>query len=204
MKTCIRCGVSKDYSCFHNQALRKDGLYPHCKECRTIERKLIRLKNGQGIRTDFRTTEQKFIDSIYPEPNTGCWLWGGRVSRNGYPTFSDRGFISGHRYSYKYFKGDFDNNLHVLHKCDVCCCVNPDHLFLGTHQDNMKDKAVKGRTNPVRGILHYSAKLTNDQVLQIRKLHNPSVFSTRKLARMFNVNQRLIFNIIHRTVWKHI
>lgn len=204
MKICKRCNVKKINSCFHYQASRKDGLFPHCKECRTIERQLIRLEKGQGINTDCRTVEQKFFDSIYPEPNTGCWLWGGNTNESGYAIFYDAGHISGHRYSYKYFKGDFDLNLFVLHRCDVPCCVNPDHLFLGTHQDNMIDMDSKGRRAVLRGSDNGNSKLSEEDVLQIRKLHNPKIYPTRKLAKMYEVNQRLIWNIINRKSWKHL
>lgn len=204
MKICKRCNAEKETSCFHVQSARKDGLCPYCKECRTIERQLIRLENGMGINTDNRNVEQKFIDFVYPEPNTGCWIWGGNINRSGYAVFYDTGFISGHRYSYKYFKGDFDSNLSVLHKCDVRCCVNPDHLFLGTHRDNMLDMDSKGRRVVLRGSHNGNSKLSESDVLQIRKLHNPKVYPTRKLAKMYSVNQRLIWNIINRKSWRHL
>lgn len=81
-----------------------------------------------------------------PEPNTGCWLWIGRMGPNGYGEIRVDGKMKrAHRVSRTVFGGEFDHNLHVLHKCDVKICVNPDHLRLGTHDDNMRDLASKRR-----------------------------------------------------------
>jgi hypothetical protein len=145
-----------------------------------------------------------FLENVYPEPNIGCWIWCGPSNKEGYSNFQIGGFRSGHRYAYFHYKGEFNKSLHVLHKCDNPWCVNPDHLFLGTHKDNMDDRTNKKRHKVLHGSDNGNSKLTADQVLEIRRLHNPKTYPTRKLAKMFNVNQRLIFNILHRTTWKHI
>jgi hypothetical protein len=87
--------------------------------------------------------EAKFI----PEPNSGCWLWTGGTSGYGYGHFSlpVRGCRTAHRAAWTLYRGQIPAGLHVLHKCDVRCCVNPSHLFLGTHSDNMRDMVRKGR-----------------------------------------------------------
>lgn len=98
--------------------------------------------------TDFKNY---LLDRCIPEPNTGCWLWTrATMGKNGneYGTcFLNYKAIVAHRLSYKTFKGDFDHKLDVCHKCDTPLCINPDHLFLGTHADNMRDCVFKGR-NP--------------------------------------------------------
>ena len=89
-----------------------------------------------------------------PEPNTGCWLWTGRKWPAGYGVTRHGGKSqAAHRYMYKVYKGEFDPSLDVLHTCDVRNCVNPDHLFLGTHSDNMYDMYKKGRRSQ-KGILN--------------------------------------------------
>lgn len=85
-------------------------------------------------------------DLIEPEPTSGCYLWAGAVIRAGYGKLGRRGrTLSAHRYFWEEENGPIPNGLHVLHKCDVRNCVNPDHMFLGTHGDNMRDMFAKGR-----------------------------------------------------------
>src|SRR3990167_3892348 len=88
-----------------------------------------------------------FEDSYMPEPNTGCWLWTGATRYDGYGTRPWRGKTSAqaHRIAWEVFRGPIPDGLQVLHRCDVRCCVNPDHLFLGTQLDNMRDMIQKGR-----------------------------------------------------------
>lgn len=83
-----------------------------------------------------------------------CWLWTSNIAKNGYGTFSFQYRTKpAHRISFWLHKGD-NNNLLVLHKCDVRNCVNPEHLFLGTQQDNVNDCVLKGRRNQVRTKMH--------------------------------------------------
>jgi len=93
---------------------------------------------------------ERFMDMVMPEPNSGCWLWTGYVDCSwGYGQVPFRGDKYGgrtaHRVSYVLFVGAVPEGMLVLHKCDVRCCVNPDHLFVGTHRDNQQDKCRKGR-----------------------------------------------------------
>jgi hypothetical protein len=83
-----------------------------------------------------------------PEPNTGCWLFIGSLGSNGYGKLKGvraRTTIMAHRYSWEAHNGPIPRGLFVLHRCDQPSCVNPDHLFLGTHVDNMTDMVKKGR-----------------------------------------------------------
>ncbi len=88
--------------------------------------------------------------------------------------------------------------LHICHKCDVRNCINPDHLFLGTPQQNQLDKIRKGRHR-------YAPKsLSNDQVLLIRKIYGGGKVSMAELSDYFNVSETAIFLIIHRVTYKNI
>ena len=82
-----------------------------------------------------------------PVTESGCWLWEQGCERAGYGEVGIRQSPerTAHRLSWLAFKGPIPQGLGVLHSCDVTGCVNPDHLFLGTQNDNMKDMARKGR-----------------------------------------------------------
>jgi hypothetical protein len=86
-----------------------------------------------------------------PEPNTGCRLWLGSVCASGYGrvSYGRAGSpVLVHRIAFEQANGAFDRNLKVCHRCDTPSCVNPDHLFLATQKDNLRDMFAKGRANP--------------------------------------------------------
>lgn len=91
------------------------------------------------------TVRQRFEMFIMPEPMSGCWLWTGALIGGGYGAFFTDHQWKAHRFSYQIHKGDIPDHLMVRHTCDQASCVNPDHLFLGTHQDNMDDKVRRNR-----------------------------------------------------------
>lgn len=85
------------------------------------------------------------LERSIPEPTTGCWLWNMSLDQDGYGRASFKDMKTpAHRISYFAFKGDFKSFM-VCHKCDTPACVNPDHLWLGTAKDNMRDCVSKGR-----------------------------------------------------------
>lgn len=104
---------------------------------------------------------ERFEAGYMPEPNSGCWIWVGAVI-NRTDGEQPRGKIrtenqrqeNAARVSYKLFKGAIPTGLFVCHRCDTPLCVNPNHLWLGTHKDNMADKLAKGRTTKGRYIRH--------------------------------------------------
>lgn len=97
---------------------------------------------------------------IMPEPNSGCWLWMGWLHKDDYGCLRYHGRrILAHRASWMAYRGPIPSDKCVLHKCDVPQCVNPDHLFLGTHIDNMEDMKNKNR--------HFS-RLSISQVREIK------------------------------------
>lgn len=93
---------------------------------------------------------ERFLKKIKISKN-GCWDWQAQKDKDGYGRFQSG---SAHRWSYKHYKGD-PTGLFVCHSCDNPGCVNPDHLWLGTHQDNMKDMVKK---NKPRNIPSYKEK----------------------------------------------
>ncbi|PRA53867.1 hypothetical protein CQ062_13705 [Ochrobactrum sp. MYb68] len=101
-----------------------------------------------------------FNDMVSPEPNSGCWLWTGYINSDGYGHFNVRGSIEkAHRVSFRAFRGEIPSGYLVLHSCDQPCCVNPQHLRIGTDVENAADKARRRRA---------PTKLSDDQVNEIR------------------------------------
>ncbi len=150
----------------------------------------------------------------------GCWEWKGYKSKRGYGAFGHRNMVQRvHRFSYYLHFGIIPLGKEVCHKCDNPGCVRPDHLFLGSHLDNMADMMRKGRWTPpeihpsithpecvVRGEEVHTAKLTEEQVIQIRKLHADGVMSKRAIARLYShiVSRVSVNAAISRKSWKHL
>lgn len=158
------------------------------------------LCRGQLINLRLDPLEE-FEKRWIPEPNSGCWLWLGTYNFYGYGLFHSRGKQRGaHRFSWEFYRGPIPEGMHVLHHCDNPSCVNPDHLFIGTHQDNMADKTAKGRTNPLRGEECKSTKLTNEDALNIFN----SKLSVPELSKAYGTSHTTIYTIRRGESWKHI
>jgi len=132
---------------------------------------------------------------------TGCWIWLAYCNADGYAIIKYDGKpVQAHRLAYKAFIGDFSASLQVLHRCDVPCCLNPTHLFLGTHADNMRDRESKGRANHPRGNLSGKSKLSETKVVEIKRmLKNGSDYAA--IARIYSVDRRTVYDIAIGRTW---
>jgi hypothetical protein len=102
-----------------------------------------------------------------------------------------------HRVCWEITYGEIPEGLHVLHRCDNPSCVNPEHLFLGTHADNMQDSSAKGRRNPCSGEKNGRARLTAEAVAQIRGEH----LSDHSIAEKYGISRRQVGRILRREQW---
>lgn len=170
-----------------------------------------------------RPTAIRFAEK-YSVDVSGCWLWMGAIDTPGYGRFKWKGRIDGaHRASWELTFGDIQDDLFVLHRCNVKRCVNPAHLYLGNASTNMRDAIRDGLMNysnrkpprqPLfrkprrpydkpdqRGEANPNARLTADQVLQIRERYERGGISQQALADEYEVNQTNVSVIVRRKVW---
>lgn len=153
-----------------------------------------------------RVTKETFMNDVYPEPNTGCWIWGKSLTEKGYGNVQKKvkGHVlrGSHRVSFYIHNGPFNYSLLVCHKCDNPICVNPDHLFLGTTQENTFDMKSKGRAS--HGESRPTAKLNETQVINIRTKYATGNYTTRELAKEYDIDHGNVAGIIRRATWRHV
>lgn len=141
------------------------------------------------------------------EKNGGCWVWTGYLKKDLYGDFSitvegKKFKLRAHQYSWYLHCGRMPPKCMVVcHKCDHPYCVNPDHLFIGTHQDNAQDKVDKGRQ--ARGETHAHAKLTDEIVREARRRYD-SGESIASIARAYGVSAASMSLTVRRKTWRHI
>jgi len=157
--------------------------------------------NGNRVVDDGDDTQR--FHKKYTVSKNGCWLWkaGTRPNSKGilYPRHhTQSGSQGAHRFSYSIHVGKIPKGMMVCHKCDTPLCVNPDHLFIGTHKDNMTDMVYKNRSHKGIGEKANRSKLTNKQAQEIRSL----CLSQTKIAEMYKVSQATIGRIIRQETYR--
>lgn len=143
-------------------------------------------------------------DKYVVRNDNGCWGWTGTPSKK-YGSLQYGGkykTVGIHVASWIIHFGEIPNGLWVLHKCDNSRCSNPEHLFLGSPTDNVKDMHQKGRNKTPRGSMTPGAKLKEFQIIEIRKLLKEMTLDN--IAKKFNVDIITIFDIKHNKTWKHV
>lgn len=147
--------------------------------------------------------KKRFESKVEMIPECGCWIWMGAEDRHfGYGMFTIKKYKTekAHRVSWMLYRGEIPKGLCVLHRCDTPACVNPHHLFLGTKADNNYDMINKKRYRSAKGEKHGSAKLTELQVIEIRKDNRPG----GKIAKDYNISAQTIYDIKNKKSWGHV
>lgn len=181
------------------------------------------------------TTYDRFFKKVLIGKPDQCWIWTGGKNRQGYGVFAiNRKSTLAHRVSFSLHVGPISEGMMVCHSCDNPSCVNPDHLWLGTAQDNTDDMFKKGRgkkafgdthgaktcpasiargarhgskTHPEsrhRGIKHVGSRLTERDVASARAEYFTGKTSYRKLAKKYNVSAGTMYQAINKHTWKHV
>lgn len=150
--------------------------------------------------------QERFWAKVDRQGPEECWEWTAAKLPTGYGLIGvDRHGRLGyaHRVSYQMaYGGAIPEGLYVCHRCDNPSCVNPAHLFPGTHQDNMDDRTSNGRQP--RGEDHATSKLTEKQVREIRLLYATGTGSYRGLGRLYGIGPTGIRRVVNRVTWKHV
>lgn len=148
---------------------------------------------------------------------TGCWLWTGtvpnprpthdygRVYTSRYPRRSEMA----HRASWRVHRGDIPDGMNVLHRCDTPRCINPEHLFLGTQDENNKDRARKGRSQTMRGSANTRATINEDTAREIKRRLAVGVSGQPRgwcvrIAKDMGVSVNIVRLISNGRCWSHV
>lgn len=147
-----------------------------------------------------RPIEERFWEKVVRHGDDECWGWRAYLDERGYGrVWLGNSMKYAHRISWRLNRGAIPPGLDVLHKCDNPACTNPNHLFLGTHQDNMTDKAQKGRAP--RGTQTPRAKLTVPLVLEARARYGRGGTSMYALAKEYGITPQAMEAVLKRRSW---
>ena len=146
---------------------------------------------------------EKNLSNYIPITECGCWFWQGKWSDEGYGICRlGREYAYAHRVFFAAHKGPLVVGMHVLHKCDTPACVNPDHLFLGTHSQNMADQKTKDRH--AKGERNANSILTDADVLRFRLNGLAGERNFKRVAKEFGVSHHTIRDAVVGRNWKHV
>jgi hypothetical protein len=140
-----------------------------------------------------------------------CWEWQGAKTDHGYGKITENGKntkqMVASRVSWEYWNcKKIPKNFWVLHNCDNPGCVNPYHLRVGLPKDNSQDMCLRKRTNAIKvqGEKSPRSKLTNEKVLEIRKIGKEKILTHKQIGSLFNIDASIVTRVINRQRWKHI
>jgi HNH endonuclease len=149
--------------------------------------------------------QRRFWNKVHIGTLDECWPWTASKNRQGYGYFGINGKIyKAHRTAYRFSFGPFDQQKDICHHCDNPCCCNPNHLFLGTVSDNMRDCLTKGRGNKPFGERIGLSKLTADKVRAMRSIYTQGGLRIVDVAAQFGVCFSTARTAIRGITWRHV
>jgi hypothetical protein len=161
------------------------------------------------LKKPFRSNQNKsLIERFFCKiafASSGCWLWIGGLDGDGYGLIGHKPGRRTNRVSWSLFNGEIPGNKLVLHKCDERCCVNPEHLFLGTHLDNVRDMIQKERAKFPRkmyGEENPISVLCENTVREIRLAYRRGKVGYKTLANKFGVSPSSISRVVKNETWR--
>ena len=161
----------------------------------------MRFVKGHNSRQR-RRLNLRFWEKVDRRGPDDCWEWMGTKNKLGYGILKvEKQNKKAYRLSYELHYGPIPDGLWVLHHCDNPSCVNPQHLFLGTRQDNIDDMVSKRRQH--YGEKTPTAKLVAAQIKEIRQSAENGILA-KELAHRYKVSLQAIYDILHRHSWKHV
>jgi hypothetical protein len=150
--------------------------------------------------------EDNFWSKVEVRGVNECWPWHAALAGGGYGIYTSgklgKKRVYAHRYAYEMTFGPIPAGMYCMHKCDNPCCVNPNHLTVGSCSDNLHDMVTKGRSS--RGERRWCAKLTAETVRQIRKRYAAGNVSCIALAAEYGVSTSAVQLAVGRKTWKHV
>ena len=145
--------------------------------------------------------EERFWSKVDKKGEDECWNWLGHIRDDGYGWAAYKGHILAHRLSWIINKGEIPEDKDVLHRCNNPTCVNPNHLYLGTQIENIKQRNDEGRTNRPIGERNPHAKLNWTDVDKIREKYATGKYTQQSLANEFGVSVGEISHIVKKRTW---
>ena len=133
-----------------------------------------------------------------------CWEWARRNPAGYGLVWVDGRDRLAHRVAYETWVATIPDDLFVCHTCDNPPCINPDHLWFGSASDNNNDKEMKGRGNQPRGSKNANAKLTERDVVEVRRLRNEEHLTLKEIGNRFGITEAAVSAIVRRKLWKHV
>lgn len=133
-----------------------------------------------------------------------CWIWNRATDTSGYGRLRYFGaYESAHRFAWRVYRGPIPEGAHVLHRaiCTSRACCNPDHLYLGSHQQNMADR--DGWGNGIRGAQVATARLTADDVMEAKSMRRAGA-TWPAIAERFGVSESAVRHAVTGRNWKHL